>query len=91
VKEKSNISIPHPKKLVSQIRAFPKTKGACPICQVNKKVSEHHIKPLSQGGSDKKINLVVLCKSCHDIVEEYAEQGRYYSPQLIKEIQLASF
>jgi len=33
----------------------------------------HHIKPLSEGGSHSKDNLISLCKSCHAIVKKRGE------------------
>ena len=41
----------------------------CPICS-NKAVSQHHIKPRAEGGTDDPRNLVWLCKKCHDEVED---------------------
>ena len=62
----------------------------CPICRNAIADSPHHITPRSEGGKDLKLNIVYLCKSCHDIVEEiYSDEGIIYSPNLVKRIQLA--
>ncbi|MGK7928958.1 MAG: HNH endonuclease, partial [Spirulina sp.] len=41
----------------------------CPICQDSlfngEKIETHHIKPVKEGGSDDKENLIHLHKACH--------------------------
>lgn len=62
--------------------------GYCPICWVNPATSPHHITPRAEGGTDDKKNIVDLCKSCHDIVEEiYDSTGESYSPHLVATIR----
>ena len=65
-----------------------KIKAICPVCLVNLATTKHHIKPLSQGGLDTLKNKVGLCPNCHNIVEAYADNCVYYSPDLVKKIQL---
>jgi 5-methylcytosine-specific restriction endonuclease McrA len=61
----------------------------CPVCLSKKANSEHHIVPRSAGGSDNPRNKVLLCDSCHDIVELlYDEFGLTYSPDLVTKIRL---
>lgn len=36
----------------------------------------HHKKPLSEGGTHDRINLIVLCKSCHSTI--HAKRGDYW-------------
>lgn len=37
--------------------------GTCPCCKADKDLTEHH---------DKSINKkVMICRACHDILEEY--------------------
>lgn len=55
--------------------------NAHPLCEQCKKngtltLAEevHHIKPLSQGGSNADDNLISLCKSCHSKIT--AREGR---------------
>jgi len=65
-----------------------KIKAICPVCLVNLAAGKHHIKPLSQGGLDTPKNKVGLCLNCHNIVEAYADNCIYYSPDLVRKIQL---
>lgn len=60
----------------------------CPIC--GKEASSiHHIKPLRAGGKDIPVNRVMLCRSCHDIVEAiYDETGMEYCPALAYHLRL---
>jgi len=61
----------------------------CPVCKVRPALSPHHIKPRAEGGSDDDRNIVYLCTTCHDIVEEiYDRTGRKYSPDLADWIRL---
>lgn len=71
-----------------RLRAGTIGKGCklCPICgdytgeEAN---SKHHIKPVRDGGSDNSRNIVMLCRSCHDVVEMvYEEYDIPYSPRL---------
>lgn len=63
---------------------------ACPIC--GKEASSiHHIKPLPPRGTgeDIPVNRVILCKSCHDIIEQiYDETGMEYCPALVYHLRL---
>lgn len=61
----------------------------CPICSTRRATSTHHIKPRDDGGSDNHKNTIMLCKPCHDIVEEvYSNTGAELSPQVIELIKL---
>lgn len=60
----------------------------CPICLILPAISPHHIVPRNQDGSEASINKVMLCEPCHNIVEEYADRGIYYSPELARRIRL---
>ncbi|KKK71215.1 hypothetical protein LCGC14_2916170 [marine sediment metagenome] len=61
----------------------------CLICTVRRTTSTHHIKPRDNGGSNKRRNKIMLCRPCHDIVEEiYNRTGTELSPQVIKLIKL---
>lgn len=60
------------------------TPRPCPICG-NLGASPHHIVPQREGGTE----IVILCKRCHDLVEEiYEKEGRLFSPELAREIRL---
>ena len=37
----------------------------------------HHKKPLSEGGTHDRSNLIALCKSCHSTI--HAKRGLYVS------------
>lgn len=63
--------------------------GVCPICFTKPIIfSKHHIIPKSQYGTDDYKNIINVCKHCHDILEEYADNGIYYSPELARIIRL---
>ena len=50
----------------------------CPLCDKDAN-SNHHIKPISEGGIDESRNIVWLCRPCHDKVE-----GIPFTPDLIE-------
>ena len=50
--------------------------GICHRCGSREKLQVHHIIPTRQGGTREERNLVVLCSSCHKIVE-YQEKKIY--------------
>lgn len=41
-------------------------KGLCQECHQKRKLTKHHIVPLSEGGSDNLKNIAWLCRPCHD-------------------------
>lgn len=45
-------------------------KHSCQSCGLKVGLSVHHILPRSDGGSDLPQNLITLCNTCHDEVEE---------------------
>src|SRR3989344_3981709 len=55
-------------------------KWKCKMCGMVLKARYHidHIKPFSQGGSDKESNLQALCSNCHD---EKTEHERHQKKQ----------
>ena len=88
IKKKVPFRVGGHKNLKSYHSTLLKAKGLCPVCRNSKAVSTHHIMPIAQGGEDTRKNIVQLCLSCHDIVETYTEQGKHYSPALVKQIWL---
>lgn len=71
------------------LQAVHYNKHLCPVCRVRPAISPHHIKPVAEGGTDDKKNIVDLCKRCHDIAEEiYDRTGMKYSPSLVRLIRL---
>ena len=59
-------------------------RNMCPVCLKQKATSTHHVMPRQQGGSNKKRNIIHVCESCHNILESYADVGKYYTPQFAK-------
>jgi len=58
----------------------------CPICDTRRATGTHHIK---LGDSDNHKNKIMLCRPCHDKVEEiYSNSGAELSPQVIRLIRL---
>ncbi len=59
-------------------------------------LSLHHIIPRNQGGDDNWDNLILLCKSCHNLIECSPEKYRDYnsiayefaSPKLKKDLRI---
>ena len=43
-------------------------KEKCYFCGHNKVLDYHHIIPISKGGSNKKLNILVLCPNCHTLL-----------------------
>ena len=43
----------------------------CAFCGTKKNLEEHHMIPLSMGGTNDELNLVFLCKDCHKAVTSY--------------------
>ena len=43
----------------------------CAFCGTDKELEEHHMIPLSMGGTNDELNLVFLCKDCHKAVTSY--------------------
>ncbi len=70
-------------------RAIERSRGfkceACDRSTINVKPDVHHIKPVSDGGSAKDTNLIVLCPTCHRIAHTY--KGRYSKIELKKYIK----
>ncbi len=52
-----------------QLSAALCTNGICHRCGKREHLIVHHIIPVSAGGRREKKNLVVLCRSCHALVE----------------------
>lgn len=46
-------------------RAVRQRDGCCQKCGSTVNLQVHHIKPLSRGGSNKRLNLITLCSGCH--------------------------
>jgi hypothetical protein len=51
-----------------------KTKNSmCFCCGTRLRLSDHHLKPRSEGGTDQPDNLVTVCFDCHDEIEGPAD------------------
>jgi hypothetical protein len=56
--------------VVEKKKARRATKNTfCYCCKTRLFLSDHHLKPRSEGGTDDPDNLVTVCRDCHDIVE----------------------
>jgi len=40
--------------------------GKCRVCGAESKLQCYHIKPRTDGGTDKLSNLMTLCENCHE-------------------------
>lgn len=43
--------------------------GRCIICGASEALTVHHVRPVSLGGAGRDRNLLTLCRSCHDDLE----------------------
>lgn len=64
----------------AKLKIVTKQFSICAICTNVKKLTVHHIVPLTKGGNHNNSNLIGLCRECHDIVD-LDPVG--YAPQLI--------
>lgn len=62
---------------------------ACARCGIKTKLSIHHIKPRSTGGTDELYNLITLCQPCHDLVE--LEPTELFIKSKVRKIQRAYY
>ena len=53
--------------------------GLCEICKKNRNVEPHHKKKRSQGGSDKKINVIYICRFCHIDIHNCKGEWKKYT------------
>jgi hypothetical protein len=56
--------------------ALRRADGRCELCGAEWRLSVHHIVKRSDGGLDMPENLIVLCQTCHNEVEDYAYNSR---------------
>ena len=42
----------------------------CAFCGTKKNLEEHHMIPLSMGGTNDELNLIFLCKDCHNSLDK---------------------
>lgn len=47
----------------------------CETCGSTETLVIHHIKPVSEGGSNENKNLKVLCSNCHDLIHHPQKKG----------------
>ncbi len=47
-------------------RKIAACRGVCQRCPSSERLEVHHIIPLSRGGSNLDLNLIVLCYKCHN-------------------------
>ena len=60
-------------------RAFLDEHPFCEMCRRNGRYVEadtvHHIRPLSEGGTNDEANLMALCHSCHSSIHSKRDDG----------------
>lgn len=69
-------------------KMFTKSRGMCVVCRQRKYVETHHIIPQNKGGISCESNIIKACVDCHNILEDYADRGVYYSPSLGDKIRI---
>jgi hypothetical protein len=50
--------------------------GRCELCHAEWNLTYHHILPRAEGGLNCQENYIVLCKSCHDEIEDKGYRSR---------------
>lgn len=73
-----------PKKVEKQI--FKEANSSCPFCgeQDVNTLEIHHIKPVSEGGTNETGNLLLTCSNCHSkITEGKISQGDAYQKKIL--------
>jgi hypothetical protein len=50
----------------------------CRVCKADSSLRCHHVKPKSEGGTDRLSNLMTLCEGCHD---KHHQEGLKLPPQ----------
>jgi len=67
----------------------------CPRCNKRNVSTIHHLIPRRWGGKDNVENLLLLCKECHDEIEEYTynlfKKGKTFSPDVLRNFVLFGF
>lgn len=57
-------------------KALARAEGRCELCAREWQLSVHHIIPRAEGGLSEPDNFIVLCKTCHDDVEDQGYRTR---------------
>ena len=52
------------------------SKDTCFVCSSAQQLTEDHIIPRSEGGGDNSHNLLILCRTCHNYVEQDEDRPR---------------
>ena len=47
----------------------------CAFCGTKERLEEHHMIPISMGGTNDELNLIFLCYDCHKAVTSYQQSG----------------
>jgi len=55
--------------LESLLEQFEKIKSHCWLCGNKKDLTKHHIQPKTKRGNSDGLGYIILCRSCHEIVE----------------------
>lgn len=67
-----------------RIKGYSKSKIDYKGKSIREQLTLHHIKPRSQGGATSIENGAVLCRGCHDFVEQTSEKNRKNINDLLK-------
>lgn len=67
-----------------RIKGYSKSKIDYKGKSIREQLTLHHIKPRSLGGSTSIENGAVLCRGCHDFVEQTSEKNRKNINDLLK-------
>lgn len=62
-------------------RNLIKKQTLCSVClrnngKYNRQLTLHHIKPLSEGGTDNKNNIQIICLECHRKIHGFETSDR---------------
>jgi hypothetical protein len=65
----------HIKNLKRKLRGLPPLERTnqrwfCPICGTDRNKSKHHVEPYRLKRNNSRINISLICRSCHDLVEK---------------------
>jgi hypothetical protein len=44
--------------------------GKCPCCKMDKELTEHHVKAINK--------TIMICRDCHNVIEEYLKLLKKY-------------
>ena len=51
------------------------TVGYCQVCHNQKRLTKHHKTPKIKGGTNRKGNILLVCRKCHDDIHGMQKKG----------------